>query len=258
MAILSRLTRDQSSSVGSENPTRIHPLETYRPSMDYDRFESEVIRPYLRTARIRRVDHASSQLHLTLAPGRASFVDLLSVLEETDYNQSLRSMESSVMPTPSLDEAPHPTRILPLTGFIGGNRPDCFVWEGGFFKKGSFVVLGESGRTGTVKGICGFGRNFILRGFEEYGKSQDEVPINRMVVSASPTSAALSMAHRLASLFLSPFLGSMLDFLGEGGMEDILEKDDLTNISDTSLNTLISSSEGGVAGVEEYLEAEGN
>ena len=252
MAILSRLTQDRSFSVGSENPTRIHPLETFRPSMDYDKFESEVIHPYLWTARIRRADHASSQLHLTLAPGRASFVDLLSTLEETDYNQSLRSLESSVTPTPSLDEPPHPICILPLTGFISGNRPDCFVWEGGFFKKGSFVVLGESGRTGTVKGICGFGCNFILRGFEEYGKSQDKVPINHMIVSASPTLVALSVAHRLASLFLSPFLGSMLDFLGEGGMEDSLEKDDLTDISDMSQGTLISPSEVEVAGNEEY------
>jgi hypothetical protein len=154
--------------------------------------------------------------------------------------------------------APHPTHILPLTGFVSGNCPDCFVWEGGFFKKGSFVVLGESGRMGTVKGICEFGRNFTLRGFEEYGESLDEVPICRMVVSACPTSAALSLAHRLASLCLSPFLGSMLDFLGERGMEDTLEKDDLTDISATSLITLISSSEGGVAGDKEYFEVEGN
>ena len=149
----------------------------------------------------------SSQLHLTLAPGQASFVDLLSALEEMDYNQSLHSLVSSATSTPSLDEAPHPTCILPLAGFISGNCPDCFVWEGGFFKKGLFVVLGESGRTGTVKGICGFGCNFVLRGFEEYSRSWDEVPIYHMVVSASPTLAALSMAHRLASLFLSPFLG---------------------------------------------------
>jgi hypothetical protein len=226
--------------------------------MDYDNFESEVIRPYLRAAHIHRVDQALSQLHLTFAPGRASFADLLSAPEETDYNQSLRSLESSVTPTPSSYEASHPTRILPLTGFVSGNHPDCFVWEGGFFKKGSFVVLGESGRTGTVKGICGFGRNFTLRGFEEYGESMDEVPIYRMVVSACPTSAALSVAHHLASLFLSPFLGSMLDFLGESGMEDTLEKDNLTDISSTSLNTLISPSEGGVTCNEEYLEVEGN
>ena len=79
-----------------------------------------------------------------------------------------------------------------------------------------------------------------------------------MVISASPTSAALSVAHRLASLFLSPFLGSMLDFLGEGGMEDSLEKDDLTDISGMSQSTLIWPSEVEVAGDEEYLEDEGN
>ena len=89
MAIISHLTQDQSFSVGSENPTWIHPLETLCPSMDYDQFELEVICPYLQAARIHRADHASSQLQLTLAPGRVSFVDLLSALEETDYNQSL-------------------------------------------------------------------------------------------------------------------------------------------------------------------------
>ena len=114
------------------------------------------------------------------------------------------------------------------------------------------MVLGESGRTGTVKGIFRFGCNFVLRGFDEYGKSQDEVSIYRMVISASPTSAALSMAHCLASFVLSPFLGSMLDFLGEGGMEDSLEKDDLSDISNMSQGTLIPPSEVEVASDEEY------
>ena len=164
----------------------------------------------------------------------------------------MHSLISSATPTPSLDEAPHPTHILPLNGFISGNHPDCFVWEGGFFKKGSFVVLGESERTGTVKGICGFGHNFVLRGFEEYGKSQDEVPIYHMVIFAFPTLVALSVTHCHASLFFSPFLGSMLDFLGKGGMEDSLEKDNLTDISDMSQGTLILPSEVEVAGDEEY------
>ena len=82
--------------MGSENPTQIHPLETFRPSIDYDKFESEVICPYLWTAWIHRADHALLQLHLTLAPSQASFVDLLSTLEEIDYNQSLHFLESSV------------------------------------------------------------------------------------------------------------------------------------------------------------------
>ena len=55
-------------------------------SMDYDKFELEIIHPYLQTAQIHRANHALSQLCLTLAPSQASFVDLLSTLEETDYN----------------------------------------------------------------------------------------------------------------------------------------------------------------------------
>ena len=86
----------------------------------------------------------------------------------------------------------------------------------------------------------------------------DEVPIRHLVISACPSSAALSLAHRLVSLFFSSFLGSMLDFLGKRGMEDTLEKDDLTDISATSLSIIISPSEIGVAGDKEYLEAEGN
>jgi len=93
-----------------------------------------------------------------------------------------------------------------------------------------------------------------MREFEEYDESLDEVPIYHMVVSACPTSAALSLAHGLASLFFSPFLGSMLDFLGERGMEDTLENDDLIDISATSLSTIISPSEIGVTGDKEYLE----
>jgi len=110
----------------------------------------------------------------------------------------------------------------------------------------------------SVKGICRFGRNFILRRIEEYGESLDEVPICRMVVSSCPTSVALSLSHCLDSFCLSPFLGSMLDFLGERGMEHTLEKDNLVDISAMSLNTAISSSEGGVTGDEEYFEVEGN
>ena len=161
------------------------------------------------------------------------------------------------MLTPSLDEASHPTCILPLTSFIRGNHPDYFVCEGAFFQKGLFVVLNESGRTNTVKAICRFGLNFTLRGFEDYAESLNKVPIYCMVISACPHQW-LSVAHHLASLFLSPFLGSMLNFLGGGGMEDTSEKDDLTDISAMSLRTLISPSEVGVASDKEYLEVEGN
>jgi hypothetical protein len=97
-----------------------------------------------------------------------------------------------------------------------------------------------------------------MREFKEYGESVGEVPIRCMVVSACPTSAALSLAHHLASLFLSPFLGSMLDFLGKGGMEDNVEKDDAVDFSSASLSTITSPSEIGFAVDEGYSEVEEN
>jgi hypothetical protein len=148
-----------------------------------------------------------------------------------------------------------PATDLLLHGFISGNRPDCIVWEGEFFEKGSFVLLGDSRRNGIVKGICGFGRNFTMRGIEEYGPSPEEFPICCMVISTCPTSAALSLAHHVMSLFFSPFLGSMADFLGTGGMEDIIEKGD---ISASSLSTITSSSEVRAGGDEGYSEVEEN
>jgi hypothetical protein len=69
MAILSRFIQDQSFSVKFENSTQIHPLEAFRPLMDFDKFKLEVICPYLQAAQICRADQALSQLHLTLAPG---------------------------------------------------------------------------------------------------------------------------------------------------------------------------------------------
>jgi hypothetical protein len=115
------------------------------------------------------------------------------------------------------------------------------------------VLLGDGGRMGIVKGICGFGKNFTMRGIKEYGPSLEEVPIHHMVVSTCPTSAALSFPHHLVLLFF-PFLRSMADFLGAGGMEDTIEKGD---ISATSLST-ITSSEIRAAGDEEYSKVEGN
>jgi hypothetical protein len=85
----------------------------------------------------------------------------------------------------SLVTASLSTCIIPLVGFVSGKHLDCFLWEGRFFEKGSVVILGESGRLGLVKGICGNGKNFIMRRIEEYGLSLDgEVQIQCMVVSA--------------------------------------------------------------------------
>jgi hypothetical protein len=49
-----------------------------------------------------------------------------------------------------------------LKGHISRRKPDCFIWEAGFFEKGSKVILGESGRLATVTGLCGLGKNYIM------------------------------------------------------------------------------------------------
>jgi hypothetical protein len=117
------------------------------------------------------------------------------------------------------------------------------------------VILGDSGGMGVVKGICRIGGNFTMRGIEEDGHFPEEVPICCMVISACPTSVALSLAHRLVSLFFSPFLGSMADFLRAGGMEDVIEKGDT---SASSLSMITSSSEIRAGGDEGYSEVEEN
>ena len=67
------------------------------------------------------------------------------------------------------------------------------------------MVLGDSGRLGTVKGICSFGQNFTMREIKEYGQS--------LVTSVCPTFKAPSLAH-LISLFPLPLLGVYVGFPG--------------------------------------------
>ena len=120
------------------------------------------------------------------------------------------------------------------------------------------MILNDSGRAETVKGICSFEQNFTMREFKEYGKSMDEVLICHIVISACPTSAALSLTHHTVSFFLSPFLGSMPDFMGKGGMEDSVEEGDAIDVSTVSLSTITFPSGLGFAGNGEYPEVEGN
>ena len=127
MVILSHVGWDHSSSTKSEIPTWIHPFETFCPSVDYSKFESEVIHPYLWAAQAHRSDQALSQLHLTFTPSQALITDFLSSLEETDYNLFLCSLDSFPTPTLSSNATLHPTCVLPLTRFISGSHPNCFV-----------------------------------------------------------------------------------------------------------------------------------
>ena len=243
MPILSRLSRESSISGGSEEPAPIHLLEMFRPSMDYSIFAAAVIRPYFRTAQLRRAAFATSELPLELPPGRPSLDEFFRFLQETDLNSHANHI-STAAPSPassSVGIIPSSIPFVPLAGFISGKHLDTFVWTGGIFEKGSFVVLGKSGRIGTVKGICGIGRNYIMRAFEESGpRLEGEIRIRRMAVSAIPSSPGLRLVYRLLSRLIPFFLGSMLDFI-DGGEDD--KEEGFVEISAGSLGMLTSSSE---------------
>ena len=260
MSIPSFHSQETSKVNHSEERVLNHPLDTYRTSMDYLRFESEVIRPYLREVRIRRADYAASELPLTISPGRSSLVDLLRFMEETDYNSHSTHFHPSGTSSPvtSMVIAPPPIPFLPLVGYISKKRPDCFIWESRFFEKGSLVVLGRSGRLGVVTGICGIGRNYIMRGIRESGRLLDgEVRIQTMAISALPSSNGFLLVHRLLLCLFPLLLGSMRDYQDDERVVDMVEKGDgVVDISAGSLGMITSSSEIVAADSGEYFKAE--
>jgi hypothetical protein len=199
----------------------LHPLELYRPSMDYSEFESQIICPFMRSARSYDTLFSETKLAITFAPGRPSIDELLAFLRETDYN-SISYPQTPPTPSTSDDvvEVPHIRTSEFLKGYISRRKPDCFIWEAGFFEKGSQVILGGSGRRATVAGLCGLGKNFIMmRIVETGGYLEGEVRICRMVVSARPSSPWIQCLHTVSSRLFKPFLNSMSDFVDEAAME---------------------------------------
>ena len=78
--------------------------------------------------------------------------------------------------------------MLAMKGYFSTRQPNCFVWEEGYFEKGSQVIFGTSGRLGRILGVCGVGRNFFILRVKELGGSLDgEVAVQRMVVSFPPS-----------------------------------------------------------------------
>ena len=101
-------------------------------------------------------------------------------------------------------------------GFISKKHPDCFVLEGGFFEKGSEIILGSSGRMARVLGVRGLGRNYVMMRVQELGGIlEGETVIQRMVVSSPPTSLWLVLHQVFVSRLFGPILGSMKDFVEE-------------------------------------------
>src|ERR1700676_771670 len=197
-----------------ENP--IHPIETFRHSSDYPRFESTVIRPFLRAAQERATLFSETDLDIPTAPGRPSIEDIFQFLDETDYNHSLDHARNTSLLPKNLPILTPPIPICPLVGYISKKHLDCFVLEGGFFEKGSEVILGSSGRMARVLGVCGLGKNYVMMKVQELGGIlEGETVIQRMVVSSSPTSLWLVLLQVFVSRLFKPILGSMIDFVDE-------------------------------------------
>src|SRR6202046_719117 len=188
-------------------------------SYEYALFESKIIHPSIRAAQSHAQifnNSALPDLPIVFTPGRQSIADLQHFLVDTDYNRPLHNLHFPLLdPVAKMSSHIPLDRMLPVKGDFSTKQPNCFVWEEGYFEKGSQVIFGTSGRLGRVLGVCGVGRNLFMLRVKELGGSLDgEVVIQRMVVSFSPTGDfRLSLFQRFAMHFLKPFLGSMADFV---------------------------------------------
>ncbi|KIM76119.1 hypothetical protein PILCRDRAFT_13027 [Piloderma croceum F 1598] len=191
-----------------------HPRESFRPSMDYQHFESTVIQPFLLQVKLcNSVNiHHHTSLSFAPAPGHPSLDGLIQLLSETDYNQNTPSK-----PLPSLPRSD--VSSSRVEGYSSQIRPNYFIWEYGHFEEGLIVLLGGSSRLVKVLGVCGVGRNYFKMRLEELGDIlEGEVAIRRMIVSFSPTMFQLSLLQRIKQHVFGQFLKSMRDFSKEGGI----------------------------------------
>jgi len=197
-----------------QNP--VHPIETFWHLSDYPQFESAVIQPFLCAAQTRATLFSETDLDISTAPGRPSIEDIFQFLDETDYNHGLDHAHNNSLLPDNLPILPHPIPICPLVGYISKKHLDCFVLEGGFFKKGSEVILGSSGRMARVLGVCGLGRNYVMMRVQELGGIlEGETVIQSMVISSPPTLLWLVLLQIFVSRLFKPILGSMMDFVDE-------------------------------------------
>ena len=127
---------------------QLSPVETLPLSTDYSLCEAEVIHSYTCKAR------SWAELAEELGPGSVSFAplhsslgDTLHFLIDTNYNCPEHKLcRPPPVPTPKLSVTIPLTCTTSVVGYISNKHPDCFVWQGGLFEQGSFVVLGRRWR----------------------------------------------------------------------------------------------------------------
>jgi hypothetical protein len=103
-----------------------------------------------------------------------------------------------------------------IQGYFSPKRAGYFVWESGYFREGSLVRLGASGRIAEVFEVGGVGRNFFMMRLREVGNlGAGKVTTQGLVVSFDPINIRLSFTQRIKLRFLKPFLKTFKDFADE-------------------------------------------
>jgi hypothetical protein len=112
-----------------------------------------------------------------------------------------------------------------IQGYFSPKRAGYFVWESGYFKKGSLVRLGASGRIAEVFEVGGVGRNFFMMKLREVGNPwAGKVTAQGLVISFNPIHIRFSFTQRIKLRFFKPFLKSLKDFADEEWVYDDMEK----------------------------------
>src|ERR1700684_2964400 len=105
-----------------------HPIELYRPSMDYSEFEAKVIRPFCLSTKARAALGDNIRISLTFAPGSPSFDECCQFFSETDYNCPSPSKPLPLVPC--ADDVPLKP-LCPLCSYFSPKHVDYFIWECG-------------------------------------------------------------------------------------------------------------------------------
>ena len=207
-----------------------HPIELFRPSMDYQQFEADVMRLFLLETKARVALGNNLHLSLTFAPHSSSFDEHRQFFSETDYN---RLTPSKPLPSVPRDDDTSSKPLCLLQGYFSPKRADYFIWEFGHFEQESIVKLGGSARLAKVLGVGGVGRNFFMMRLEDLEDPEaGEVPVKKLIVSFNPVGIRFSILQRLKIRFFRPFLRSMRDFVDEERVPEEVENSVVTELLD--------------------------
>jgi hypothetical protein len=157
---------------------------------------------------------------LSLSPTSRTQHDFL-ISDSKDYQCLSRADHVSLTPCRLLllSHTSNDTRMRTLNriqGYFSPKRAGYFIWESGYFREGSVVELGSSGRLAEVLEVGGVGKNYYMMKLKDLESLEVGNTATRgLVVSCRPTNIRFSLAQRLKMRFFKLFLKSLRDFADE-------------------------------------------